>query len=464
MTTKVVMEALSPTMEEGRLVEWKKQEGDTVAVGDVLAEVETDKAVMELVARAAGTLLKHVVEAGATVPVSDLLAVIGEPGEEVGGEAGKRGSGEAGKPGSAAAEKPSGKESQATQPSPSQNRPVSMPAAAPAAAAKEERRPSEKPPAREGNGAKAAPARVKASPLARRIAAERGVDLVGVTGTGPEGRVVARDLETAAAIAPARSGPAPSVAPLPRRPAAPLPGAPYTDVPLSQIRKTIARRLAQSIGPVPTFYLTSEVDMERVWEAREALRAAGRVPSGRVESGEARTGASVSFNDIVIKAVAMALRQHPACNAWWQDDHIRYWNEVHVSMAVAVEEGLITPVIRHADQKSLREIAGESRDLATRARERKLKPEEYTGGTFTVSNLGMLDIDEFTAIINPPETGILAVGRMAEKPVAQDGAITVRRRMRLTMSCDHRVIDGATGAQFLKTLKGMLENPLALVW
>ena len=246
-----------------------------------------------------------------------------------------------------------------------------------------------------------------------------------------------------------------SSAPPPRRPT----DAPYTDVPLTQIRKTIARRLAQSIGPVPTFYLTSEVDMERVAEAREALRAAGKR-----ESGEAGTDAKVSFNDIIIKAVAMALRQHPACNAWWQDDHIRYWNEVHVSMAVAVEEGLITPVIRHTDQKTLREIAAESRDLAARARERKLKPEEYTGGTFTVSNLGMLDIEEFTAIINPPETGILAVGRMAEKPVAHEGAVAIRRRMRLTMSCDHRVIDGATGAQFLKTLKGMLENPLALVW
>ena len=455
MTTKVVMEALSPTMEEGRLVEWKKQEGETVAVGDVLAEVETDKAVMELVARAAGTLLKHVVEAGATVPVSDLVAVIGEPGEEVSGADGQRDS----------------KKSQATQPAASENRPASMP---PAPTAKEERRPAEKSSAREDNGAKGVPSapavaergatRVRASPLARRIAAERGVDLVGVTGSGPEGRVVARDLETAAAVAPARSGPAPSVAaPQPTRPggirpAAPS-GAPYTDVPLTQIRKTIARRLAQSIGPVPTFYLTSEVDMERVSEAREALRAAGQRGSG-AEGEEAK----VSFNDIVIKAVAMALRQHPGCNAWWQDDHIRYWNEVHVSMAVAVEEGLITPVIRHADQKTLREIAGESRDLAGRARERRLKPEEYTGGTFSVSNLGMLDIDEFTAIINPPEAGILAVGRIVEKPVAHEGAVALRRRMRLTMSCDHRVIDGATGAQFLKTLKGMLENPLALVW
>jgi len=199
--------------------------------------------------------------------------------------------------------------------------------------------------------------------------------------------------------------------------------------------------------------------MGRVWEAREALQQGGK-PRG-IEGGETP---KVSFNDIIIKAVAMALRQHPACNAWWQDDHIRYWNEVHVSMAVAIEEGLITPVIRHADQKTLREIAAEARDLASRARERRLGPEEYTGGTFSISNLGMLDIDEFTAVINPPEAGILAVGRIAEKPVVEAGRIEVGRRLRLTMSCDHRVIDGATGAQFLKTLKAMLENPLAIVW
>jgi pyruvate dehydrogenase E2 component (dihydrolipoamide acetyltransferase) len=255
---------------------------------------------------------------------------------------------------------------------------------------------------------------------------------------------VARDLESAAAAPQAGA-----VTPLPsgRRPAQGA-EAPYTDVPLSQIRKTIARRLSQSIGPIPTFYLTTEVDMERSWDAREALRA---------------NEVSVSFNDIVIKAVAMALRQHPACNAWWQDDHIRYWNEVHVSMAVAVEEGLITPVIWNTDQKGLRDIAAEAKDLAGRARERRLRPEEYTGGTFSVSNLGMLDIDEFTAVINPPESGILAVGRIVQKAVAENGQLALRRRMRLTMSCDHRVIDGATGARFLQTLKGMLENPLALV-
>jgi pyruvate dehydrogenase E2 component (dihydrolipoamide acetyltransferase) len=458
MTTKVVMEALSPTMEEGRLVEWKKQEGEAVAVGDVLAEVETDKAVMELVARAGGTMLKHIVEAGATVPVSEPVAVIGEPGEAVGGEAGKRGGDTDGKRGSGAGTRervdgqPSVKDAQATQPAPDRNQVTSMPPAAPARAATESFRavPASptRPPANAIASAGAQTAsRLKASPLARRIAAERGLDLGGVAGTGPEGRIVARDLEQAPSGVTAPSPAAAGTAPLPRRPAAPRSDGPaFTDVPLTQIRKTIAKRLAQSIGPIPTFYLTSEVDMERVAEARAALES------------------KVSFNDIIIKAVALALRQHPACNAWWQDDHIRYWNEIHVSMAVAVEEGLITPVIRHADAKTLRQIAAESQDLAARARERRLKPEEYTGGTFSVSNLGMLDIDEFTAVINPPEAGILAVGRIAEKPVAYEGAVAIRRRLRLTMSCDHRVIDGATGAQFLKTLKTMLENPLALVW
>jgi len=451
MATKVVMEALSPTMEEGRLVEWKKQEGEPVTVGDVLAEVETDKAVMELVARAGGTLLKHIVEAGATVPVSEPVAVIGEPGEDGSGAAGQREGGaerqRAGKPQTQPAR------SQATQPAPDRDQPTSMPPAPPAQAVIETSDATRPSP---GPAKTATPpgagSRVRASPLAKRMAAERGVDLSALAGSGPEGRIIARDL---AGVAEASStGVAP--APLPRRPTAPL--TPYTDVPLTQIRKTIARRLAQSIGPIPTFYLTSEVDMERLWDSREALTAGQR---GSTEAGQQ---VKISFNDIIIKAVGMALRQHPACNAWWQEDHIRYWNEVHVSMAVAVEEGLITPVIRHADQKGLREIAAETRDLAGRARERRLKPEEYTGGTFSVSNLGMLDIDEFTAVINPPEAGILAVGRIVRKPVAEQEQVALRRRMRITMSCDHRVIDGATGAQFLQTLKGMLENPLALVW
>ena len=292
--------------------------------------------------------------------------------------------------------------------------------------------------------------RVKASPLARRIARETGVDLRLLHGSGPGGRVVRKDLEDAAAVPVSRpSSPVPALA----SPVAAPSGAPFDDVPLTQIRKTIAKRLATSLGPVPHFFLTSEVDMERAAEAREALnRQLG-------DQGKDK----ISFNDIILKAVALALTRHRACNAWWQDDHIRYWNEVHLGMAVAVEDGLITPVLRDADRRPLSEIGAVARELAQRARERRLKPEEYTGSTFSVSNLGMFDIDEFTAVINPPEAGIVAVGAVVPKPVVVDGAVTVRRRVRLTMSCDHRVIDGATGAAFLRTLKQMLENPLAML-
>ena len=416
MATNVLMEALSPTMEEGRLVEWKKQEGDTVAAGDVLAEVETDKAVMDLVARAPGVMLKHLVPAGTTLAVGKTVGVIGKVGEVI-----------------------SIAPAVATPP------PAAPAVVATAVAAAVAPSPTALPPV----AADGVAARVKASPLARKIAADRGVDLARVQGSGPEGRVVARDLDRAT----------PSAAPAAAFRPAVSAGASFTDVPLSQLRKTIAKRLAQSIGPVPTFYLTSEIDMERVWEAREALNAGSA--ADRNEAGKA---SKISINDIIIKAVAAALKQHPACNAWWQDDRIRYWNDVHVSMAVAIDDGLITPVIRHADQKSLRQISAESRELAGRARERRLAPEEYTGGTFSVSNLGMFEIDQFTAVINPPEAGILAVGGTVQKPVVQDGQVVVRRRMRVTLSCDHRIIDGATGAAFLKTLKLMLENPLALVW
>jgi pyruvate dehydrogenase E2 component (dihydrolipoamide acetyltransferase) len=231
----------------------------------------------------------------------------------------------------------------------------------------------------------------------------------------------------------------------------PPPGADFVDVPLSQIRKTIARRLAESIGPIPTFYLTAEFDMERVAEMRSAM----------AEMGDEF---KVSFNDILLKAVATALAQHPECNAHWMGDAIRHFTRVHLGMAVAIEEGLITPVVFDADSKRLSEIARESRDLASRARARKLKPDEYTGSTFSVSNLGMFGIDQFTAIINPPEAGILAIGGVEAKPVVVGGEVVVRRRMRVTMSCDHRVIDGATGARFLQTLRRLIENPLMLVY
>ena len=423
MATKVHMEALSPTMEEGRLVKWTKHEGDAVKSGDTLAEVETDKAVMELVARADGQLLKVVVPEGSTVPVGNVVAWIGKPGEKVDGDGASAPAPTAGAAPAAVAPKPA--------PAPARAAPAPSPAPAPAPVA-------------------AAPAdatRVKASPLARRMAKDAGVDIKLVQGSGPGGRVIKRDVEAAptAAAAPA--------APIPRpTDHAPRTGEPYEDVPLTQIRKTIAKRLAASIGPIPHFFLTTEIDMERAAEAREALNK---------QLGEA--GGKISFNDIIIKAVALALVQHRACNAWFQEDHIRYWNEVHIGMAVAIEDGLITPVIRDTDRKSLREIGAESRELAGRARNRRLKPEEYTGATFSVSNLGMFDIDQFTAVINPPEAGIIAIGTVAAKAVPDGDRVVVRRRMRLTMSCDHRVIDGATGAAFLKTLKQMLENPLAML-
>ena len=263
-------------------------------------------------------------------------------------------------------------------------------------------------------------------------------------GTGPGGRIIKRDVEAALAAPRAAAPSAPS-----RRVAAS--GAEFEDVQLTQIRKTIAKRLAESIGPIPTFYLTAEFDLTRVTELRQAM----------VEMGDAY---KVSVNDIIMKAVATALAQHPECNAHWLGDRIRYFNRVHLGMAVATDDGLIVPVIFDADRKRMSEISAEARSLAGRARERKLKPEEYTGSTFSVSNLGMMQIDQFTAIINPPECGILAIGAIEEHPVRVDGETVWRKRCRVTMSCDHRVIDGAVGARFLQTLRRMLENPLMLVF
>src|SRR5204863_9124776 len=251
----------------------------------------------------------------------------------------------------------------------------------------------------------------------------------------------------------AAAAPAAPLSPVSRVPLPERTGTAYEDVPLTQIRKTIAKRLVTSLGPIPHFFLTTEVDMERAAEAREALNK---------QLGDQGEG-KVSFNDLIIKATALALARHRACNAWFQEDHIRYWNEVHIGLAVAVEGGRITPVIRHAERKSLTEIGREARELADKARNRRLQPNEYTGATFSVSNLGMFDIDQFTAVINPPEAGIIAIGSIVQKPVVVEGELTARRRMRITMSCDHRVIDGATGAAFLRTLKQMLENPLAML-
>lgn len=435
MATKVMMEALSPTMEEGRLVKWLKSEGDAVNNGDVLAEVETDKAIMELVARGSGILRKRLIAEDITAPVGQVIGVIATADENIDDLVGGAPVAAA-TPSAPAAAAPSAPVAPAVAAS---SAPAPAPAAAPASST-----------AAHGG-------RALASPLARRIAAEKGVSLDRVQGSGPGGRVVKRDVESLSAgasfAAPSVAAPAiVSTATRPTVTAAPrmVIDGDHKDVPLTQMRKTIARRLSESIGPVPTFYLTSEIDMTAVSELRADL-ANGKQPL------------KVSVNDIILKAVATALVHHPECNAHWLGDSIRYHARVHVGMAVATDDGLIVPVIRDAQVKGLGAIGAESRDLAGRARERKLTPEEYSGSTFSVSNLGMFGIDQFTAIINPPEVAILAVGATETKPVYIDGALVPRQRMRVTLSCDHRVIDGAVGARFLETLRGMLENPIRML-
>lgn len=456
MATKVVMEALSPTMEEGRLVKWLKNEGDAIKSGDVLAEVETDKAVMELVARGDGVLRKRLANEGDASPVGTLLAVIAPADENIDALVAGAGAPAAAQPASAQAatastpvlSTPGESQEEAPTASPGKAEPATggaatATAAPPSTPATKPPPPTAPPPPAPRDGVNG---RQRTSPLARRLATERGIELSLVRGSGPGGRIVKRDIESAMAAAPARpkSAPAQPVKRLISR------EGDFQDIPLTQIRKTIARRLSESLGPIPTFYLTAEFDLGRAAEMRAALK----------EIGEEY---KVSFNDIVIKAVANALTDHPEVNAHWMVDRIRHFNRVHVAMAVAIEEGLITPVIFDADRKTLPEISREAKQLAELARQRKLTPEQYTGSTFSVSNLGMLGIDQFTAIINPPEAGILAVGAVEEKPVVVDGSIVVRQRMRVTMSCDHRVIDGATGARFLQALKRLIENPLLLV-
>lgn len=455
MATKVTMEALSPTMEEGRLVKWTKNEGDQVKAGDVLAEVETDKAVMELVARGDGVLRKRLANEGDASPIGTLLAVIAAPDENIDSIVGSAAPAAApattpAQPAPAAQTPQSPAQSQGEASKPPPQKAAASPSVAPSPPAPPRPappRPPGAPATPRGNGssqpgAPSAPGgRQRSSPLARRLASEKGIQLGAIHGTGPGGRIVKRDIENAKATGGSgRSAAAERLAT----------EGDFKDVPLTQIRKTIARRLSESNGPVPTFFLTAEYDATRAAELRTQL----------VEMGDQY---KVSFNDIVIKAVALALAEHPEVNAHWLTDKIRHFNRIHVAMAVAVEDGLITPVLFDADRLTLWEISEKARELANKARERKLMPEEYTGATFTVSNLGMFGIDQFTAIINPPEVGILAIGGVEEKPVVIDGALEVRQRMRVTMSCDHRVVDGATGAKFLQTVRQYIENPLSLI-
>jgi len=439
MATKVFMEALSPTMEEGRLVKWLKNEGDAVKSGEPLAEVETDKAIMELVARGDGVLRKRLVAENESRPVGQLVAVIAAPDENIDALIAEAGA-------AAGGAKPAEQVVATTQESagaPSAPR-APVEARAEASAPPQQKAPTTPaPPPAASQAPSANGGQVRSSPLARRLASERGLDLSRLQGSGPGGRIIKRDIESAASVAAS----APAARPTMRAPT----GADYEDVALTQIRKTIAKRLAESIGPIPTFYLTAEYDLTRVTEMRAAMAELG-------------DEFKVSVNDILLKAVATALSQHPEVNAHWLGDRIRYYNRVHLGMAVATNDGLIVPVIFDADQKRMRDISAEAKELAKRARERKLKPEEYTGSTFSISNLGMFGIDQFTAIINPPESAILAIGASEDKLVVENGEPVVRKRMRVTMSCDHRVIDGAVGAKFLQTLRRLIENPLMLAY
>ncbi len=437
MATQVVMPKLSPTMEEGQLARWLKKEGDKVSMGEPLAEIDTDKATMEMQALSNGVLRKILIQEGESAPLGQPIAIIGEADEDI-SELEKTAS--------------------AAKPEKAEAAPQQLPEseAAPAVEAKpREEKPSQPAAAASDNGQQAPAAtggRVLISPIAARMASDAGIDFKSIQGSGPGGRIVKRDIETA--ISEKEKAPAKTAAgrlTLPRRAEKGAVFAPsaYRDEPTSEMRRTIARRLVTSLGPIPHFFLTSEIDMERAADTRRSIN-------------ELYPDLRLSINDLIIKVAAVSLIQHPQVNASFQDKTIRYYEHADIGVAVATENGLITPIVRAADAKSLLDIATEVRELAERARARKLTPEEYMGATFSISNLGMFGIEEFTAVINPPEGAILAVGVMAPKAVARDGQVVVRQTMRVTLSCDHRVIDGASGARFLQTFKQIMENPLYL--
>ena len=469
------MPKLSPTMEEGVLSVWHKKEGDAVAVDDLLAEVETDKATMEFRSFDQGTLLKILVPAGANVKLGQPVAVVGAPGEDVSTVS----------PAATSAPSPAAPSSKAEAPAPR----AAVPPPAPEPRPVETLPPpaTRKPPVGHvldrtayagesaGNGKAAEGGRVLASPYVRKVAREMGIDLQGAQGTGPGGRVVPADLEGMRAGAPSaaltRATPAPLV-----RPAFDL-GEEPERVQLSPMRKTIARRLTESKTTVPHFYLSIDVDAEQLVKLRERINDELASSGEGAANGEASKPLKVSLNDLLIKACAVALVHVPACNASFTPDAILLHKRVDISVAVAIPEGLVTPVLRRADQKSVVAIAREVRDLAARARARKLKPEEMQDGTFSISNLGMFGVDQFAAVINPPEGAILAVGQVRDVPVVQgdDGTspaspergrnlrVVPGKRLAMTLSCDHRVVDGAVGAAFLAELRRLVEHPLRVL-
>ncbi|MFK8103698.1 MAG: pyruvate dehydrogenase complex dihydrolipoamide acetyltransferase [Saprospiraceae bacterium] len=429
MADVIRMPRMSDTMEEGVIVGWQKKVGDAVEPGDVLAEVETDKATMELESFQEGVLLYIGIKEGA-VPVNGILAVIGEEGEDYKAAL------------SAAEEEEQGGAS--NEAASTNEAPAKEPEMATASANETQSSTTE-----------ASDQRIKASPLAKSIAQEAGISLASISGTGDHGRIVKKDVESFLQGQQAAEKAAPAATTTPETASVPAfryqaNGAPnYQDVPVSQMRKVIARRLGESKFGAPHFYLTVEINMDRATEARKKIN---EIATTRI-----------SFNDLIVKAAAAALRLHPAINSSWLGDKIRTNHDVNIGVAVAVEDGLLVPVIRHADMKTLSQIDVEVRALAAKAKEKKLQPDEMTGNTFTISNLGMFDIEEFTAIINPPDACILAVGSIIEKAIVVEGNLAVGKMMKVTLSCDHRVVDGASGAKFLQSLKGILEDPIRLL-
>ncbi|HKP69203.1 MAG TPA: pyruvate dehydrogenase complex dihydrolipoamide acetyltransferase [Pyrinomonadaceae bacterium] len=436
MAEKFLMPKLSPTMEEGQISRWVKNEGDAFSANETLAEVDTDKATMEMTALQPGTLLKILKQAGDTALLGEAIAITGNKGEDIsallkevesnGGASKKEGDkgseGEGEKPASA----PAPAEKLAAPPAP-----ATTATASPQSAIRD--------PQSSGNG------RMIVSPIAARMAADNGIDLRNVAGSGPNGRIIKRDIEAAMA-----GGAKPAVGRA--FTASTVVGAsPFSDEPTSKMRQVIASRLTESIGPIPTFYLTVEIEMDNVLSTRKQMNA-------NLSDDE-----KISVNDIIVKAAAMALVKHPWVNASYQDKNVRFYEQADIGVAVAIDEGLITPVVRGANLKGMAEISAEVKDLAAKAKTKKLQPEQYTGATFSISNLGMMGIKEFTAIINPPEAAIIAVGGSTPTPVVRNGQIVVRNMMHVTMSCDHRVVDGATGAKFLQTFKQMLETPAMML-
>ena len=432
MATAILMPALSPTMTEGKLAQWLKAEGDVVAAGDVLAEIETDKATMEVEAVDEGVLAKIVVPGGTEgVAVNAVIAVLADEGEDAAGV-------DVDALSTLPSPAPSAAPASASEPTP-----ASAPAPAPVAAPTPAPIPLPTP----------APAtRVFASPLARRLAGDAGIDLTAVAGSGPRGRIVKKDVEAAIAAGPVPAAVAPAIATGPTpAPAGDLPGMPgYDAIPHSMMRKTIARRLTESKQTAPHFYLTVDCRIDELLDLRKKLNANAN-------------DYKLSVNDLIIRAAALALKEVPEANASWFEDAVRMWHTVDISVAVAIEGGLITPIIRGAEGKGLKAISSEMKDLAERARVGKLAPEEYQGGTFSISNLGMFGIKEFSAVINPPQGAILAVGAGEPRPVVVDGALAVGTVMNCTLSVDHRVVDGAVGAAFMQVFKGLIEEPLKML-